>query len=49
MKAFRALLAALLFSCIGAHADGPFPNRTIKIVVANPPGGQTDVATRIIG
>jgi tripartite-type tricarboxylate transporter receptor subunit TctC len=50
MKAFRALLAALaLFSMAGAHAQGQYPNRPIRIVVANPPGGQTDVATRIIG
>jgi tripartite-type tricarboxylate transporter receptor subunit TctC len=48
MKALRLLLAALAaFALNTAHADG-FPSKPIKVVVANPPGGQTDVATRII-
>ena len=48
MKKFRLLAAALAtFGFVMAHAQG-FPNKPIKIVVANPPGGQTDVATRII-
>ena len=47
MKAFRVLLALVAASVLGlAHAQ--YPNKPIKIVVANPPGGQTDVATRII-
>jgi tripartite-type tricarboxylate transporter receptor subunit TctC len=32
----------------GTAAAQGYPNKPIKIVVANPPGGQTDVATRII-
>ncbi len=45
---FAALLAtAALFTAADAPAQ-PFPTRAIKIVVANPPGGQTDVATRVI-
>ena len=48
MKKFRVLAAAIAtFGIAMAHAQG-FPNKPIKIVVANPPGGQTDVATRII-
>jgi tripartite-type tricarboxylate transporter receptor subunit TctC len=47
MKALRVLLAAAAAFAIGA-AGAQFPNKPIKIVVANPPGGQTDVATRII-
>jgi tripartite-type tricarboxylate transporter receptor subunit TctC len=47
MKPFRILLAlAAALAIAGAHAQ--YPNKTIRIVVANPPGGQTDVATRII-
>jgi tripartite-type tricarboxylate transporter receptor subunit TctC len=47
MKALRVLLAAAAALAIGL-ANAQFPNKPIKIVVANPPGGQTDVATRII-
>jgi tripartite-type tricarboxylate transporter receptor subunit TctC len=47
MNVFRALLAAAALLAFGAQAES-FPTRSIKIVVANPPGGQTDVATRII-
>jgi tripartite-type tricarboxylate transporter receptor subunit TctC len=47
MKAFRVLLAVAATLAIGL-AQAQFPNRPIKVVVANPPGGQTDVATRII-
>ena len=47
MKILRTLLASVAALALGlAHAQ--FPNKPIKIVVANPPGGQTDVATRII-
>jgi tripartite-type tricarboxylate transporter receptor subunit TctC len=37
---------ALALASAGVHAA--YPERPITIVVANPPGGQTDVATRII-
>ncbi|TFZ02814.1 tripartite tricarboxylate transporter substrate binding protein [Ramlibacter henchirensis] len=43
------LVAFAAFAVPAAMAQqGPYPNRPIKIVVANPPGGQTDVASRII-
>ena len=49
----KSWIAVLLVSATAAFATGEvaaqsFPTRTIKIVVANPPGGQTDVATRVI-
>jgi tripartite-type tricarboxylate transporter receptor subunit TctC len=47
MKAFRALLAFVAALALGA-AHAQYPNKPIRIVVANPPGGQTDVASRII-
>jgi tripartite-type tricarboxylate transporter receptor subunit TctC len=48
MKTFKLLAAAIAAFTVGlAHAQG-YPNKPIKIVVANPPGGQTDVATRVI-
>ncbi len=47
MKKLSAILAFATTLVLGvAHAQ--FPTKPIKIVVANPPGGQTDVATRII-
>lgn len=49
MKNMRTLLAAAAaVVATFAHAADPFPTKPIKIVVANPPGGQTDVATRVI-
>jgi tripartite-type tricarboxylate transporter receptor subunit TctC len=49
MKAFRVLFAVVAALALGvAHAQSGYPTKPIKIVVANPPGGQTDVATRII-
>jgi tripartite-type tricarboxylate transporter receptor subunit TctC len=47
MKSFCIVLAFVAALAFGeAHAQ--YPNKPIRIVVANPPGGQTDVATRII-
>jgi tripartite-type tricarboxylate transporter receptor subunit TctC len=46
-KGFIAFL--LICTMAGAaHAQPAYPSRPIRIVVANPPGGQTDVVTRII-
>ena len=46
-------LAALLFPlaiglCQPAHAQAPFPNKPIKIVVGFAPGGNTDVVARVL-
>jgi tripartite-type tricarboxylate transporter receptor subunit TctC len=43
---FGCLLAALSVSCF-AQAQG-YPSRPIRMVVAWPPGGGTDVIARII-
>ena len=51
MKRLLTLLLLTLGSVtsLGAIAQqAPYPNRMIKIVVANPPGGQTDIASRIV-
>jgi tripartite-type tricarboxylate transporter receptor subunit TctC len=42
-----AFVAALLFSLAGGNA-GSQTNRTIKIVVAVPPGGNTDIVARVL-
>lgn len=47
MKAFKALLALAIALLTGA-ALAQYPSKPIRIVVSNPPGGQTDVASRII-
>lgn len=39
---------ALFTVAMAVNAQSPYPSRPIRIVVANPPGGQTDVATRLI-
>ncbi|WP_296560552.1 tripartite tricarboxylate transporter substrate binding protein [Pigmentiphaga sp.] len=45
------LFAALLLAMAPAagHADGGFPNRPIKMVVAAPTGGVPDVIARLVG
>jgi hypothetical protein len=42
-----AFVAALLCSLAGGSAGSP-TNRTIKIVVAVPPGGNTDIVARVL-
>jgi tripartite-type tricarboxylate transporter receptor subunit TctC len=48
MKVFSTVFAFLAALAIGVVQAQQFPTKPIRIVVANPPGGQTDVATRII-
>ena len=51
MKRLLTLLLLTLGSVtsLGAIAQqAPYPHRMIKIVVANPPGGQTDIVSRIV-
>ena len=39
---------ALAFACFGAAAQGPWPQRPVKMVIPFPAGGPTDVMTRIL-
>ncbi len=47
IKGVVALLLTLTIAA-SAHAQGNYPNRAIRMVVAWPPGGGTDVLSRII-
>jgi tripartite-type tricarboxylate transporter receptor subunit TctC len=47
MKVFSAVFAFVATLAFGA-AQAQYPSKPIRVIVANPPGGQTDVATRII-
>ena len=40
------LLAALCIAPLGALAQGTFPNKPIKLVIAFPAGGPTDITMR---
>ena len=45
----RLVVAALLCVAAGGAAAQGYPDRMIKLIVPFPPGGPTDVASRIIG
>lgn len=48
MLARRSLLAAAALAPLAAHAQDAYPSRPIRIVIAYPPGGSTDVLGRAI-
>ncbi len=50
MKMWTNLLkgVAVFALAMSVNAQSAYPSKPIRIVVANPPGGQTDVATRLI-
>jgi tripartite-type tricarboxylate transporter receptor subunit TctC len=46
MNLFRAFALLLALACGGAFAQG-YPNKPVRIIVPFPPGGATDIVTRI--
>jgi tripartite-type tricarboxylate transporter receptor subunit TctC len=44
-----AVLGAILTFPVSAQPAGDYPNRTVRIVVPYPPGGGTDVLSRLVG
>ena len=43
------LLALALGACFGAQAQQAWPSRPVRILVPYPPGGSTDILTRLVG
>lgn len=44
-----AVVGGLMLAALGpVHADEPYPNKPIKLVVGFPPGGPTDIVGRVI-
>jgi tripartite-type tricarboxylate transporter receptor subunit TctC len=46
MNLFRTFAFLLALACSGAFAQG-YPSKTVRIIVPFPPGGATDIVTRI--
>ncbi len=48
MKLARLFLALLSLLASPAMADDPYPNKSVNLIVANPPGGASDINARIL-
>ena len=51
MKISRTLMAsfaAILIAATAGHAQEPYPNKPVKVIVPFAPGGPSDVTARII-
>ena len=47
-KLTALLLLAATLACLPAHAQAPFPNKPIRILVGFAAGGNTDIVSRTI-
>ena len=47
MKSFIAALL-IVASSLGFAAEGPFPERSVRLIVPFPPGGLNDIASRLV-
>jgi tripartite-type tricarboxylate transporter receptor subunit TctC len=48
MKLAQYVLALLSVLSLPVMADDPYPNRPINMIIANPPGGASDINARIL-
>jgi tripartite-type tricarboxylate transporter receptor subunit TctC len=49
LRVLASLYLLIGFGIVGSHAQAPYPNRTVQIVVPSSPGGVTDVLARMVG